>query len=133
MSEKQENKPAKPVLTERLTLTLTDRIGLMYLFPVQSKLDDMLIRREIENRSDFTKEERKKLGIIKYVEKTIPNILKLEDEVNKTGDAQYKISIDITELQIKKLKDWVKEREEKGTINLWMIDLCLKINNLKSE
>jgi len=102
-----------------IKLSVKDRIVIRQLFPNESDLVTQLLVRDIIEKTEFTQEEIKKIGL----------------KVNEKGytwnpEAKEK-EVDFTKAELEFLKSRVDEWDKKKRITQDILDLCIKIKDIR--
>lgn len=109
-----------------MKLTIKDRLTLHVFFPKEACLTDQLIVRDINKKISITQEEVEKFEIkcqsIKGQQNTATswNPEKAED-----------VDIELTNMEIRFLKDAVRRLDEEKKITPELVDLCIKIKDFE--
>ena len=107
-----------------LKLTVTERLVISNLFPEKTNLQNQIIVKDISESLQMTQEEMENIEF-----KVNPDNSSYSWNKEKAVDKVFEIS----KSEIVFLQDRVNELDKKNEITAQIVDLCLKIKDLKVD
>lgn len=106
----------------KLKLRVRDRLGMRKLFPQESNLVNQVLCRDIDGKISVNQKEMKELNM-----RVVGEAMTWE-----AGKDKGKF-IEFTDAEVEFLKKQIDEVDKKSKISSDMVDVCLKIRDIKSE
>lgn len=99
-----------------MILTISERIQLTQFIPKEGNIVEMMLCKDLSDKLNFTANEIEEFKI------------KFKDGF-VSWESSKNFDIEITDSQLKLLKDFITKLDSEKKINLENLDLCLKIKN----
>lgn len=106
----------------KINLTISERLSLTEIYPQKGGLDTQMIVRDIRNKVELSKEEKKEISLRANA----------DGSISWTEKEPICKDVEFSFTEINLLKNQVAELDKERKINQQMLDVCIKIKGVES-